>query len=116
MKKKILIAILIIVVIGCTCFVIDYIRIKNNQTPICSFHYSYYTDGGKMGSGTYYGLGYKIIDYAIVNQDYNTNTMTTNHSYEIGTWFKKIRTNEVVNSLIRKDQILDKIADQRAEQ
>ncbi len=78
MKKilKILcILLVIIVVLGIMFFIIDYNRVKNNETPIFCINTSTYRDGG---SKEYLGLGYKVIDF---------NKLDGYDEMKIGTWF-----------------------------
>ncbi|SHH72327.1 hypothetical protein SAMN02745196_01201 [Clostridium collagenovorans DSM 3089] len=60
--KIILSILLVIIILLTTFFAVDFIRAKNNKKPI--FYIPSLTkecnDGGTM---TYYGLGYKVIDF-----------------------------------------------------
>lgn len=58
MKKFIKISLIVILVIWCICFITDYIRCGNLESPIfvaCKYSYS---DG--INVGTCYGLGYTV--------------------------------------------------------
>ena len=80
MKKflKLLIAlILALVVIGGITFLIDSSRIASGKDPICSIQTGKLKDGGTT---TYLGIGYKIIDFHMINGYDET---------KIGSWFMK---------------------------
>lgn len=68
MKKKIGIWIILIIIgillLGMLFFTVDHYRIKNNKPPIFAVQYSVLKDGGTT---MYLGLGYKIIDYNVID-------------------------------------------------
>lgn len=68
MKKKIGIVIILsiigILLLGMLFFAVDSYRIKNNKPPIFAVQYNVLKDGGTT---MYLGLGYKIIDYNIID-------------------------------------------------
>lgn len=68
MKKKIGITIVLIIMgillLGMLFFAVDSYRIKNNRPPIFAVQYNVFKDGGTT---MYLGLGYKIIDYNIID-------------------------------------------------
>lgn len=68
MKKKIGIVIILtiigILLLGMLFFAVDSYRIKNDKPPIFAVQYNVLKDGGTT---MYIGLGYKIIDYNIID-------------------------------------------------
>jgi len=70
----ILLTILILVLVF---LLTDVIRIENSKEPIFCVSIGQYLDGGTK---EYYGLGYKIIDYNIL-EGFN--------GYKVGTYFMK---------------------------
>lgn len=68
MKKKIGIWIILIIIgillLGMLFFAVDSYRIKNDKAPIFAVQYKVLKDGGTT---MYIGLGYKIIDYNIID-------------------------------------------------
>ncbi len=68
MKKRIGIVIILIIIgillLGMLFFAVDSYRIKNNKPPIFAVQYKVLKDGGTT---MYIGLGYKIIDYNIID-------------------------------------------------
>lgn len=68
MKKKIGIVIILIIIgillLGMLFFAVDSYRIKNDKPPIFAVQYSVLRDGGTT---IYIGLGYKIIDYNVID-------------------------------------------------
>lgn len=75
--SKSLRTILIIVGVWIFIFLVDFICIKNIDRPIFMIRTGINKDGG---SKEYYGLGYKVIDYNVIDGD---------NSIHIGTWFMK---------------------------
>ena len=65
--KVILIILIILIILGTTFFLVDYARVQNKQKPIfcISNPAGTYKDGGTK---EYYGLGYKIIDFNMLNR------------------------------------------------
>lgn len=72
--KKVAIIIGIIILVWVIFFTTDYIRVKNNKTPIFCININGYDDGGTQ---EYLGLGYKVIDY---------NRFDGYDDIKIGTW------------------------------
>lgn len=56
--KKTIIFMSIVIILGLLCFVIDFVRAKNQQEPIFCIRKTIYRDGGTK---EFYGLGYKVI-------------------------------------------------------
>ena len=78
MKKgiKIFCIILItIIILGIVFFIVDYNRVKNNNTPMFCINTGTLRDGGSV---EYLGLGYKVIEF---------NTLDGYDDIKIGTWF-----------------------------
>lgn len=78
MKKGIKIfsiILLVIIILGIVFFIIDYNRVKNNNTPMFCINTGTLRDGGSV---EYLGLGYKVIDF---------NTLDEYDDIKIGTWF-----------------------------
>lgn len=75
--KTIIICLSIIIFIALLFLTIDYFRLTNNEKPIFSISFGQYLDGGTK---EYYGLGYKIIDY---------NVLDGYKGIKVGTWFLK---------------------------
>lgn len=69
--------ILIVICIWIFIFLVDFICIKNIDRPIFMIRIYMHKDGG---SKEYYGLGYKVIDYNVIDGD---------SSIHMGTWFMK---------------------------
>lgn len=68
MKRKVVKIILIIAWIWIAFVTIDFTLSKINQSPIFALPVRVYKDGGTV---EYYGLGYKVIKYNVL--DYSTN-------------------------------------------
>lgn len=83
MKKKIgiwiILTIIGILLLGMLFFAVDSYRIKNDKPPIFAVQYQVVKDGGTT---MYLGLGYKIIDYNIIDGN--------NETY-IGSYFMKYK-------------------------
>ena len=84
MKKGIkifLIALGIIIILGLIFFGVDYNRVKNGENPIFCIRNlaGIYMDGGTV---EYFGLGYKVIDFNMLN-GYD--------EIKIGSWFMKYK-------------------------
>ena len=80
MKKgiKILLIILgVIIILGLIFFTVDYNRVQKQEKPIFCINYSTLRDGGTKA---YIGLGYKVIDFNMLN-GYD--------EIKIGSWFMK---------------------------
>ena len=80
MKKGIkifLIVLGIIIILGIIFFAVDYNRVQKQKRPIFSIKYAIANDGG---TEEYLGLGYKIIDFNMLN-GYD--------EIKIGSWFMK---------------------------
>lgn len=73
--KIILAVVLALVIIGGVTFLVDCSAVKSSKTPIFARCVKVYDDGGTM---VYIGLGYKIIDFNMLN-GYD--------EVKIGTWF-----------------------------
>lgn len=58
-------------------FVTDMTMASNNQKPVFMLKFNTYLDGGTT---VYYGLGYKVIQYNVLDGRKDT---------EMGTWFLK---------------------------
>ena len=67
----------IVIILGVVFFVIDYNRVRKQENPIFCINNVTYKDGGTK---EYLGLGYKVIDFNLVN-GYD--------DIKIGTWFMK---------------------------
>ena len=79
--KSIIICLSIIIFTALLFLAIDCFRLTNNQKTIFSMSLGQYLDGGTK---EYYGLGYKIIDYNIID-GYK--------GFKIGTWFLEYDNN-----------------------
>lgn len=75
--KMIILCLSITIFISLLFLSLDYFRLSNNEKTIFSISFAQYLDGGTI---EYYGLGYKIIDYNILN-GYK--------GIKVGTWFLK---------------------------
>ena len=75
--KKLLIALIVLIVISGIFFLIDFNMMAQNKKPMFSITKSVYEDGGTV---EYIGLFYKIFDYNITNGK---------DKVEFGTWFSK---------------------------
>lgn len=62
--KTIIIIFLIIIFVGVIFFVIDFNKVIKNERPIFCIPYKDVNDGGTV---IYLGIGYKVIDYNIIN-------------------------------------------------
>ena len=81
MKKgiKVLLIILgVIIILGLIFFAVDYNRIQKQEKPIFCIKNAIINDGG--GTEEYFGLGYKVIDFNMLN-GYD--------EMKIGSWFMK---------------------------
>lgn len=80
MKKfrKVLLAILVLIILIALFFTVDYIRVKGNNSPIFCIKTNAYKDGG---SAEYIGLGYKVYKYV--------GFVAVQTKYEIGSLFMK---------------------------
>lgn len=77
-KSSLVIIVFSIILVIILFFVVDCLRVSNNESPIfCISPFGKYLDGGTI---EYFGLGYKIIDYNIIGGY---------HGFKIGTWFMK---------------------------
>ena len=74
-NKKEIIFLFVILFIVLIFLITDIIMVHIEKEPIFSVSYGQYLDGGTK---EYYGLGYKIIDYEILD-GYD--------GYKVGTWF-----------------------------
>lgn len=86
--KKILKIIILIIIIWLILFWTDYIFIKKFDKPIFMIRTTIYEDGGTK---EYYGFGYKLIKYNLID-GYKEN--------HIGTWFMKYNPTKYENPLI----------------
>lgn len=79
MKKRLMIissVLGIVIILGLIFFIVDYNRVKNNETPIfCIKNAARINDGGTV---EYLGLGYKVIDF---------HTIAGFDDIKIGSWF-----------------------------
>ena len=74
-SKVEIVFLLIVLVIVVLFLIIDITRVEKGQEPIFCISYGQYLDGGTK---EYYGFGYKIIDY---------NVLEGFDEYKVGTWF-----------------------------
>ena len=85
MKKKIGIWIILIIIgillLGMLFFAVDTYRIKNDKPPIFAVQYSVLKDGGTT---IYIGLGYKIIDYNVI--DSYPLHQAVHQKHRLGSW------------------------------
>ena len=65
----------ILIILGIIFFIIDYSRVKNNETPLFCILKDEANDGGTK---IYLGLGYKVIDF---------HTLAGYDDIKIGSWF-----------------------------
>ena len=65
--KIILIVLLVLIFLWGICFLVDYIRAKNNKSPIFCILETTANDGG---TNIYLGLGYKVIDFHRIMEYY----------------------------------------------
>ena len=79
--KTTVVCLTVIILIVLLLLAIDCFRIANNEKPIFCLSFGQYLDGGTR---EYYGLGYKIIDY---------NILDGYKGFKIGTWFLKYDSN-----------------------
>lgn len=80
MKKGIKVLLIIlgaIIILGLIFFAVDYSRVQRQETPIFCINYATANDGG---TNEYLGLGYKVIDFNMLN-GYD--------EIKIGSWFMK---------------------------
>lgn len=65
--KILLVILIIIIILGVLFFLVDYTRTKKGEKPIfcISNPAGIYKDGGTI---EYYGIGYKIIDFNMLNR------------------------------------------------
>ena len=80
MKKGIKVLLIIlgaIIILGLIFFAVDYSRVQRQETPIFCINYATANDGG---TNEYLGLGYKVIDFNMLN-GYD--------EIKIGFWFMK---------------------------
>ena len=100
MKKKIGVVIILIIIgillLGMLFFAVDTYRIKNDKPPIFAVQYSVLKDGGTT---IYIGLGYKIIDYNVIDG---------NDKMYIGSYFMKYEDYAKENLEINDNEI-DKV-------
>ena len=75
--KVLLIVLGVIIILGVIFFAVDYNRVKAQEKPIFCINYSTLRDGGTQ---EYLGLGYKVIDFNMLN-GYD--------EIKIGSWFMK---------------------------
>lgn len=76
-SKLEIIFLLILFVVVIACLIIDVLMLENEKEPVFCISYGHYLDGGTK---EYYGLGYKIIDYEMLEGF---------DGYKVGTWFMK---------------------------
>ena len=95
MKKgiKVLLIILgVIIILGLIFFAVDYSRVQRQETPIFCINYATANDGG---TNEYLGLGYKVIDFNMLN-GYD--------EIKIGSWFMKYEDFENEYNYINNDK------------
>ena len=96
MKKGIKIFLIIlgvIIILGLIFFAVDYSRVQKQEKPIFCINYSTLRDGGTK---TYIGLGYKVIDFNMLN-GYN--------EMKIGSWFMQYEDLESEYSAYTEEQL-----------
>ena len=95
MKKgiKIFLIILGVIILGLIFFAVDYNRVQKQEKPIFCINYSTLRDGGTK---TYIGLGYKVIDFNMLN-GYN--------EMKIGSWFMQYEDFESEYSAYTEEQL-----------
>jgi len=71
--------IIALIAIWSSFFITDFIRAKDNKTPIFAFELEFYSDGGTR---EYLGLGYKVIAYAVLPLGDKDDVIC-----KMGTWF-----------------------------
>ncbi len=91
MKKDIVISVIIsiIFIIAVIFFLVDYIRVKDNEAPIFSVPLIKYQDGGSI---EYFGLGYKVIKYVNNNLTEDDKLVYEKMQYRIGTLLMKFES------------------------
>ena len=101
MKKKIGIVIILIIIgvllLGMLFFAVDSYRIKNDKPPIFAVKYKAFKDGGTT---MYIGLGYKIIDYNVI--DGNDKTYIGSYFMNYDTYVEE-NTKNIVNNEIKQN-------------
>ncbi len=101
MKKKIGIVIILIIIgvllLGMLFFAVDSYRIKNDKPPIFAVKYKVFKDGGTT---MYIGLGYKIIDYNVI--DGNDKTYIGSYFMNYDTYVEE-NTKNIVNNEIKQN-------------
>ena len=96
MKKGIKIFLIIlgvIIILGLIFFAVDYSRVQKQEKPIFCINYSTLRDGGTKA---YIGLGYKVIDFNMLN-GYN--------EMKIGSWFMQYEDLESEYSAYTEEQL-----------
>ncbi len=96
MKKRIKILLIIlgvIILLGLIFFAVDYNRVQKQEKPIFCINYSTLRDGGTK---EYIGLGYKVIDFNMLN-GYN--------EMKIGSWFMQYEDFESEYSAYTEKQL-----------
>ena len=96
MKKEIKILLIIlgvIIILGLIFFAVDYNRVQKQETPIFCINYSTLRDDGTKA---YIGLGYKVIDFNMLN-GYN--------EMKIGSWIMQYEDFEGEYSTYTKKQL-----------
>ena len=95
MKKgiKIFLIILGVIILGLIFFAVDYNRVQKQEKPIFCINYSTLRDGGTKA---YIGLGYKVIDFNMLN-GYN--------EMKIGSWFMQYEDLESEYSAYTEEQL-----------
>lgn len=83
--KIILIVLLVLIFLWGICFLVDYIRAKNNKSPIFCILETTANDGG---TNIYLGLGYKVIDFHRI-MEYSEENTTYYDDVKIGSWNMK---------------------------
>lgn len=83
--KIILIILGVCIILWITCFLVDYVRAKNNKSPIFCILETTANDGG---TNIYLGLGYKVIDFHRI-MEYSAENTTYYDDVKIGSWNMK---------------------------
>lgn len=76
--KRTILIVSITLVLFSSFFITDYVRTVNNQSPVFSIPILRLKDGGSI---EYFGLGYKVIKYVLIQEDGKKE-----ETYKIGTW------------------------------
>ena len=93
-KKNITLVIITVILIAIISSIVDYNRIKKNESPIFCIKFS----NGTTGKATYVGLGYKIIRYTgvSINEPFKSNI-----GVKFGSWFMNYKL-DVIEEEINK--------------